>query len=142
MRARLFDDRVQARKTVRQLAAGTGESAIRRPTGGLTIALRTQAVASGDETDSVEMDDDQASASARSARASLLHRSEDGSDAVAIGFHVAFPADAEPAEVAQPGKRSFHHPAHAAGSRVVGGAAAGDHRFTPRRHRSRRYLSW
>jgi hypothetical protein len=48
-------------------------------------------------------DENQASASARSARASLLHRWEDGSDAVAIGFHVAFPADAEPAEVAQPG---------------------------------------
>jgi hypothetical protein len=42
---------------------------------------------------------------------------------------VAFPADAEPAEVAQPGERSFHHPAHAAESRAVVGAAAGDHRF-------------
>src|SRR4051812_16622116 len=42
---------------------------------------------------------------------------------------VAFPADAEPAEVVQPGERSFHHPAHAAESRAVVGAAAGDPRF-------------
>jgi hypothetical protein len=42
---------------------------------------------------------------------------------------VAFPADAEPAEVVQPGERSFHHPAHAAESRAVVGAAAGDDRF-------------
>ncbi len=41
---------------------------------------------------------------------------------------VAFPADAEPAEVVQPGDED-HHPAHAAESRAVVGAAAGDHRF-------------
>jgi len=42
---------------------------------------------------------------------------------------VAFPADREPAEVVQPGERSFHHPAHAAESQAVVGAAADDHRF-------------
>ena len=42
---------------------------------------------------------------------------------------VAFPADAEPAEVVQPGERSFRHPAHAAESRAAVGAAAGDHRL-------------
>jgi hypothetical protein len=42
---------------------------------------------------------------------------------------VAFPAHPEPAEVVQPGERSFHHPAHAAESRAVVGAAASDHRF-------------
>ena len=42
---------------------------------------------------------------------------------------VAFPPDVEPSGVVQPGERSFHQPAHAAESRAVVGAAAGDHRF-------------
>jgi hypothetical protein len=42
---------------------------------------------------------------------------------------VAFPADAEPPEVVQPGERALHNPAHAAESGAVLGTAAGDHWF-------------
>jgi hypothetical protein len=57
-----------------------------------------------------------------------ITRASDAQERV-VQAGVAFPADAEPAEVVQPGERSFHHPAHAAESRAVVGAAAGDHRF-------------
>jgi hypothetical protein len=49
---------------------------------------------------------------------------------------VAFPADAEPAEVVQPGERPLHNPAHAAESGPVLGAAPRD----PRLHASARQL--
>ena len=42
---------------------------------------------------------------------------------------VAFPADAEPAEVVQPGERPLHHPAHPAESGAVLGTAPRDHWF-------------
>ena len=42
---------------------------------------------------------------------------------------VAFPADAQPAEVVQPGERPLHHPAHAAESGAVLGTAPRDHWF-------------
>jgi len=105
------------------------------------------------------MDDNQASASARSARASLLHRWDDRSDAVAIKLHAkssdlggaSLPdvAPADRASIRGSGARSAGRrrvpsgcgadgscaarrtfvPPPSAGGRVRAGAAAGDHRF-------------
>jgi hypothetical protein len=55
---------------------------------------------------------------------------------------VALPADAEPAEVVQPGDRPLHHPAHAAESELGSVPRRAITGLTPRRHSSRRYLSW
>ena len=51
-----------------------------------------------------------------------------GSGACSAG-RVAFAADAEPAKVMRPGKRSLRHSAHAAESRAVVAAPPRDHRF-------------
>ena len=105
------------------------------------------------------MDDNQASASPRSARASLLHRWDDRSDAVAIKLHAkssdlggaSLPdvAPADRASIRGSGARSAGRrrvpsgygadgscaarrtfvPPPSAGGRVRAGAAAGDHRF-------------
>jgi hypothetical protein len=47
----------------------------------------------------------------------------------AVQAGVAFPADAEPAEVVQPGKRPLDHPPHAPESRAVLGGAPRDRRL-------------
>src|SRR6266536_3609218 len=95
------------------------------------------------------LDEVQASAGARSAPASLLQlwkRSSEGeprspleaspadecaSEAQQRAVHtgVAFPADAESAEVVQPGKRPLHNPAHASVSRAMIGSPPRDHRL-------------
>ena len=60
-----------------------------------------------------------------------------------MGGRVTSPADAQPAEVVQPGEGALHDPQPAPQPGAVLGPAAGDHGLdAAARHSERRYFSW